>query len=946
MSSPKQPILKKMLDRLFASLMNGPNLNCRPHASRQRIDLSQLTKLQDTSPEQILRDLLGENRACKVTALARPPKKQEENATDSPEAEETEEQKAEKKVRKAFAEQTSVLNKVRGIVEDARTYQNDTGVHVLQLGFPLLNLPPGKSGMPGMTRRILAPLAFISLSVSVKTGARPAIELECRNEGVDLVVPNIALLAWLERQTGHAPKNLFADEEGKKPWKEIVSIVQAVCKQLGMEVPALFKDDVKIPASLAVESSPRSDDESRQPGIAPAVVIGLFPMANQGLLRDTQAMCEEDQLAGPISKFLEIDPSLEARLDLRPDKPLEKQTRDFSVERLVAFADPCQARAVRLSRTSRCVVIHGPPGTGKSQTITNIIGDHLARGERVLFVCDKRTALDVVHNRLEALGLSSLCAIVHDPQRDQRDLYKGIREQLDNLTELRTNAAAENGLNRTDAELQQLHGELTQFHRALMVRPDKNSLSFHELVGEWLAIPTYKVEFDGSLVRGISVNEVENASQAIRDILDRAAKCKFASNPWSIAVGTTLATFLAAPVKQHRANFHAIIEAVNALAQAPRGSVPPFPVNLDIATIASARTVLAARLTKIVGEIGATLRSRWAEADATRIARDRQILTEACPFFEASGSRPLDKELTTFVRSEAPSLSSVAQQLVVLSSYLELASKWYGFIFFGKKKAAELVLAKFGMTVSIANAQRASDFLNGLKARMMAKEAIESLGLALQAKFIGEADLANPYRRLCQLLDFLAWLIAESALADLVTRVREALKSKESPAKLLAGLRESANRGDLLLKCEHAIRTPLIVKDRQDYLIGQCCADQPPVKVVQSLADHFDALENVLRVQHGLCTIPDGFRKSLMQLIKQSVPGETALKVLKKAALSEAISQRIQTNQSLVLQDALRLETSFKRYREVEEQNARFDGRDVVPYLGRDSKIAIACLDK
>ena len=66
--------------------------------------------------------------------------------------------------------------------------------------------------------------------------------------------------------------------------------------------------------------------------------------------------------------------------------------------------------------------IFGPPGTGKSQTITNIIGDHLARGQRVLFVCDKRTALDVVNNRMEHLGLGRLCAIVHDPQRDQRDL--------------------------------------------------------------------------------------------------------------------------------------------------------------------------------------------------------------------------------------------------------------------------------------------------------------------------------------------------------------------------------------------------------------------------------------------------------------------------------------------------------------------------------------------
>src|SRR5205814_7933429 len=106
-----------------------------------------------------------------------------------------------------------------------------------------------------------------------------------------------------------------------------------------------------------------------------------------------------------------------------------------SEDRLVSRADPCQTRAVRLARSTTGLVIHGPPGTGKSQTITNIVGDHLARGERVLLVCDKRTALDVVYNRLEHLGLAKLCALVHDPQRDQRDLYRSIREQLEELSE-------------------------------------------------------------------------------------------------------------------------------------------------------------------------------------------------------------------------------------------------------------------------------------------------------------------------------------------------------------------------------------------------------------------------------------------------------------------------------------------------------------------------------
>jgi hypothetical protein len=51
-----------MLDRLFASLVNGPGLNCRPHNSRQRIDLTQLRKLGDVSPDAVLVRLLGKPR--------------------------------------------------------------------------------------------------------------------------------------------------------------------------------------------------------------------------------------------------------------------------------------------------------------------------------------------------------------------------------------------------------------------------------------------------------------------------------------------------------------------------------------------------------------------------------------------------------------------------------------------------------------------------------------------------------------------------------------------------------------------------------------------------------------------------------------------------------------------------------------------------------------------
>ena len=61
-------ILQRMLERLFAALVNGPSLNARPHSSRQRIDLTQLAKLGDRSAEDVLRELLDEKHACRLVA--------------------------------------------------------------------------------------------------------------------------------------------------------------------------------------------------------------------------------------------------------------------------------------------------------------------------------------------------------------------------------------------------------------------------------------------------------------------------------------------------------------------------------------------------------------------------------------------------------------------------------------------------------------------------------------------------------------------------------------------------------------------------------------------------------------------------------------------------------------------------------------------------------------
>src|SRR5881398_3346452 len=107
---PENRILLKMLDRLFASLANGPSLNARPHASRQRVDWTQLARLGDVLPEQALRALLSPDRKVKLKANIAQPRWMSDAIESEEERELSEEQRAAKQ---KWADQQSLLQKLR-----------------------------------------------------------------------------------------------------------------------------------------------------------------------------------------------------------------------------------------------------------------------------------------------------------------------------------------------------------------------------------------------------------------------------------------------------------------------------------------------------------------------------------------------------------------------------------------------------------------------------------------------------------------------------------------------------------------------------------------------------------------------------------------------------------------------------------------------------------------
>ena len=216
------------------------------------------------------------------------------------------------------------------------------------------------------------------------------------------LVPNVTLLEMLRRERR-------MEVPGADPMPE---------DGHGVNVPAVFEAYRKAVSPMAGWS------------VEPEIWLGRFSFGKFLMWRDLSENLDALAQSPVVAHLLRGGGAFEDTVG-----PVEPSGTDAATDRewppCPLAADSSQLSAVIAAAKGRSFVLHGPPGTGKSQTIANLISCCLSAGKTVLFVAEKRAALEVVHRRLCKVGLGPFCLELHSNKAGKADVMRQFSEALE-----------------------------------------------------------------------------------------------------------------------------------------------------------------------------------------------------------------------------------------------------------------------------------------------------------------------------------------------------------------------------------------------------------------------------------------------------------------------------------------------------------------------------------
>lgn len=266
---------------------------------------------------------------------------------------------------RCYASADTLAETASALIRKSRVSEEETGANTLYLAFGFL-----RWRQKNETENRFAPLTL--LPVTLKKSKNAAVTLGTVGE----YEVNTTLLEFLKQEFGIDIRGL----EGKNLTpKEIAAVIRA--KTANMKGWAVYED----------------------------IYLSQFTFARYAMWADVRKNITEYKKNPLIASLISNSNKTE-------NNKLCAAGEDEADPCAVITPLPCdsaQYGAVAESARGTTFVLHGPPGTGKSQTITNIIANALYGGKRVLFVAEKQAALQVVKKRLCEIGIGDFCLELH-----------------------------------------------------------------------------------------------------------------------------------------------------------------------------------------------------------------------------------------------------------------------------------------------------------------------------------------------------------------------------------------------------------------------------------------------------------------------------------------------------------------------------------------------------
>ena len=332
------------------------------------------------------------------------------------------------------------------------------------------------------------PLTDGELLRAVKNLSRKARE-SLEENGANSLFLAIGVLKWCEQRRitnpHYAPIILLPVNISKKASSMVyeielrdedpqinISLLEKLSQDFDLDIDGLDslpEDSYGLDISKILATVRKGIMNQKYWNVLECACLGIFSFSSFVMWNDLHSRYDD------ISKNKIVKSLVDQRIVWDPSAEEDDKAETY----LPISLDASQIAAVKEATKGKSFILHGPPGTGKSQTITALIANALGNGKKVLFVAEKRAALEVVQDRLAKIGLAPFCLEMHSNKASKTAVLDHLRE----AEEVRKRKTSQ-GFEAKLVQLNKIKEELDEYAKELHT-PQENGMSLYDAINNY-----------------------------------------------------------------------------------------------------------------------------------------------------------------------------------------------------------------------------------------------------------------------------------------------------------------------------------------------------------------------------------------------------------------------------------------------------------------------------